>query len=106
MPGHAPFALEEAVVLGYNVERLRKDQALTKTMFANMANISRPTLNKVENGEAVNIQLSRLCRIAEALNVTVVDLLTPPDDPSAVPIDIPYYLTPLDGLPAARKKHP
>lgn len=77
MPGHEPFALEEAVVLGYNVEHLRTAQDLSKTMFANMAGISRPTLNKIEQGTA-DPQLSIVRRIADALNVTVVQLLTPP----------------------------
>ncbi len=77
MPGHEPLALEEAVILGYNVERLRTTQELSKTMFANMAGISRPTLNKIEQGLA-DPQLSIIRRIADALNVTVRQLLTPP----------------------------
>lgn len=76
------LASEQAVVLGYNVEHLRKAQGLSKTLFAEMAHISRPTLNKVEYGVS-DPKLSLVCRLAAALNVTVPELLTPPDKQAA-----------------------
>lgn len=75
MPGHAPIALEEAVILGTNVERLRTMQKLDKTKFANMAGISRPTLYKIESGQC-DAQLSLIRKLADALGVTVSDLLS------------------------------
>ena len=76
-PEHPQLALEEAVVLGHNVERLRKAQQMSMTTFAQMAGISRPTLYKIENGTS-DLKLSMLARIAKALDTTVAALLTPP----------------------------
>lgn len=76
-PEHPQLALEEAVVLGYNVERLRKAQQMSITTFSQMAGISRPTLYKIESGTS-DLKLSMLARIAKALDTTVVALLTPP----------------------------
>lgn len=81
LQGHAELALEESYVLGYNVERLRKAQSINKTVFSTMAGISRPTLNKIENGMA-DLQLSVISRIARALGTTTLELLTPPPDPA------------------------
>lgn len=77
--------LEEAVVLGYNVEHLRRAQGISKTVFAQMAQISRPTLDKIERGEC-NAKLSMLRHLADALSVPSVYLLTPPRDPRSFPI--------------------
>lgn len=77
-PEHPQLALEEAVVLGHNVERLRKAQQISMTTFAQMAGISRPTLYKIENGTS-DLKLSMIARIAKALDTTVVALLTSPD---------------------------
>lgn len=90
MAGHAPFALEEAVILGYNVERLRKAQSLTQTKLAHMIGISRQTIIKVEQGRS-NLQLSMIHRIAEALNVSVIQLLTPPPDPETIRLKTEYF---------------
>ena len=70
-------------MLGYNVERLRKAHGFNKTVFSDMAGITRPTLNKIERGEC-DAQLSKLRGIADALNVTSADLLTPPPDPESL----------------------
>ena len=61
-------------VLGENVTRLRNEQRLTKTSFALMSGISRPTLNKVEKGSS-NVRLSNLQKMADALCVNPAELL-------------------------------
>ena len=74
-PEHAPFALEEAVILGTNVERLRLEAGMDISTFARVAGIARPTIYKVESGVS-NLKLSYLNKIADALDFTIVYLLT------------------------------
>ncbi|MEE8722748.1 MAG: helix-turn-helix transcriptional regulator [Eggerthellaceae bacterium] len=61
-----------------NVTALRSQQGLSKQMFALMAGISRPMLNRIESGEA-DTRLSYVQRIADALGVEPTYLLTPHD---------------------------
>ena len=77
---HAPLALEEAVILGANVERLRMRAGMGVSRFAAMADISRPFIYKVERGES-NPKLTDLKKLANALGVSIADLLTPPPEP-------------------------
>lgn len=67
-----------AVVLGMNVLQLRTRQRLSKTAFARMSGISRPTLNKIERG-ASDVRLSCLQRMADALCVDPLLLLIASD---------------------------
>lgn len=68
------FPLEESVVFGNNVERIRNDEGLSMTRFCEMAGISRPTLYKIERGDA-DPKLSMMVKVAKALGVKVEDLL-------------------------------
>lgn len=74
---HASLGLEEAFILGFNVERLRCAANMDIAMFARVAGISRPTVYKIEDGES-DLKLSMLKKVASALDVEIVDLLTPP----------------------------
>ncbi|MEE8733598.1 MAG: helix-turn-helix transcriptional regulator [Eggerthellaceae bacterium] len=67
-----------AQTLATNVTALRSQQGLSKQMFALMAGISRPMLNRIESGEA-DTRLSYVQRIADALGVEPTYLLTPHD---------------------------
>ncbi len=67
----------EAHILGYNVERLRKQANMDKARFAQMAGITRPTLYKIERGES-DLKLSYIKKLSLALGVSVVELLSPP----------------------------
>ncbi|WP_165062559.1 MULTISPECIES: helix-turn-helix domain-containing protein [unclassified Adlercreutzia] len=75
-PKHTQLTLEEAITLGLNVARLRKEQSMSITTFAQVAGISRPTLYKIESGES-DLKLSMITRVAQALDTSVLDLLTP-----------------------------
>lgn len=86
LPEHVPLGLEEAYVLGYNVERLRVKERMDITKFAQVAGVTRPTVYKIESGEA-DPRLSYIRKLADALGVSVVDLLTPPHDS----VDLSYY---------------
>lgn len=86
LPEHAPLGLEESYVLGYNVERLRNQAHMDIARFAQVAGVTRPTVYKVESGES-NLKLSYIRKLADALGVTVIDLLTPPYEA----VDAAYY---------------
>lgn len=78
MPGHAPLAFEDSVILGTNIERLRTEQGLDLQRFAQVAGVSRPTIYEIERGEG-DPKLSTIRKIAEALDVSVAELFAPPD---------------------------
>lgn len=79
LPSSAPkvFGPEEGYIIGFNVERLRKRAGISKVRFCNMLGIGRPTLDKIEDGEG-DVRLSLLVKMAEALEVRAVDLMTLP----------------------------
>lgn len=79
LPNHASLGLEEAYILGYNVERLRRQRGMDVSTFARVAGITRPTVYKMERGEA-DPKLSYVRKVADALGVSVIDLLTPPTE--------------------------
>lgn len=81
LPEHAPLGLEESYILGYNVERLRIRAGMDISTFARVAGIARPTVYKIERGES-NLKLSYIKKLADALDVSMIDLLTPPDPES------------------------
>lgn len=68
-----------SAILAYNVKRLRERNKFSKVRFCDAACISRPFLDKIESGKS-DPQLSMLVDIANALGVTVKDLITPPFD--------------------------
>ena len=83
-PEHPDSLLEPdparyASVLGDNVRRLRKLSKINKKTFALMVGIGRPQLDKIERGTA-DIRLSSIVRLADALEVTPVELLSPPEE--------------------------
>lgn len=63
-----------------NVTRLRREQHLNKQTFAYIAGISRPLLDRIEDGTA-DIRLSYLERLADALCVGPLDLLADAQEP-------------------------
>ena len=83
---HEPLGSWRSCVLGANVARLRKRAKINKKTFCLMVGIGRPFLNRIESGQA-NPRLSVLESLAEALETTPQDLLTPPFEPFARPAD-------------------
>lgn len=71
------FGPEEGYIIGFNVERLRKRAGISKVRFCDMLGIGRPTLDRIEDGEG-DVRLSLLVKMAEALEVRAVDLMTLP----------------------------
>ena len=63
------------IALGEEIRRLRTQQGHSTRTFSMMANVNRSYLRLVEAGKA-SISINRLCRIADALGVSVKDLIT------------------------------
>lgn len=66
-------------IVGRNVRLLRERQGQSKTSFCLMVGMSRPYLNKLEEGTA-NITLKQLERIADGLGVDPTYLMLPLDE--------------------------
>jgi transcriptional regulator with XRE-family HTH domain len=68
--------------LGLNLQRLRLEKGLSQERLAHMAGISGNTVHFYEKGEArpgspMNARMFTLVALAQALGVTVADLLPP-----------------------------
>lgn len=62
-------------ILASNVRTLRKDMNMSQEQLAETCDLHRTYVGSVERGER-NVTLSTLETLADALNVTVPDLLT------------------------------
>jgi len=61
--------------LAENLKRYRRERGLSQTELAAAAATNQSRVSEIERGETANPSLSRLCRIAAALGVTVDALL-------------------------------
>lgn len=61
-------------MLNENLSKVRKDRGLTQEALASKLNVVRQTISKWENGTAVP-DADTLCKIADALDVSVAELL-------------------------------
>lgn len=55
-------------MLRNRVKEMRKELKMTQASLCKKAGISRTTLDKIENGDTVNIKTSTITKIAYALN--------------------------------------
>lgn len=65
-------------MLNENLSRIRRERGLTQESLAIKLNVVRQTVSKWENGAAVP-DADMLCRIADALDVSVAELLGSPE---------------------------
>ena len=65
-------------MLNENLSRIRKERGLTQESLAIKLNVVRQTVSKWENGTAVP-DADMLCRIADALDASVAELLGNPE---------------------------
>lgn len=63
--------------MGFRVREIRMSQGMTQTDLAKKAKITRATLWRVERDEEYDPSVNTLKRIADALNVTLSDLILP-----------------------------
>lgn len=59
--------------LGRKIRRLREERGLTLTQLANQCRMKVPQLEHIETGD-INLQVSRIIRIAKHLEVTIAEL--------------------------------
>lgn len=62
---------------GMNVERIRREAKMNREFLASLACISRSTLARIERGGG-DPRLSSMCNLSQALETTVLDLLSAP----------------------------
>ncbi len=55
--------------------KLRKERGLTQEGLARKANISYHTLIKLENGRIKNPKIETVLKLAEALNISIIELI-------------------------------
>ena len=62
----------------YNLERIRKEQKLSRRELALLSGVKQITIHHLENGttNVNNVKLSTLIALAKALHCKVVDLLS------------------------------
>lgn len=82
---HTPVSgADFARVLGKNIRTKRKNAKLRQEDLALIAGISRQALIAIEKGDS-DTKLATIARIAEALETTPQELLTPPPPPPPAP---------------------
>ena len=67
-------AVKHREIVGKNIRACRTDASLTLEKLAEMADMSWPYLSEIERGRE-NISLDKLARLAQALNVTLSELV-------------------------------
>lgn len=68
------MVVDNLKALGLNIRSLRQTMELSQEEFAHRANIDRSYVGQIERGER-NISFNNLCKISEALGVSVSDLV-------------------------------
>lgn len=72
--------------IGHRIRLLRKAHNFTQVTLAERAGISANYLGRFERGE-ITISLSKLLRVADALDVSLATLVEPCGGPSAIPAE-------------------
>jgi DNA-binding XRE family transcriptional regulator len=67
--------VKENIILSDNIKRFRKKNRLSQDKLAKLADVTLTTLVKIESGANDNPTIKTLKKIADALEVTVDDLL-------------------------------
>lgn len=73
MPTQAPDIL---ILFGTNLRRIRKDKGFSQRELSSRCNIDNADISRMENG-AINITLSTLQQLADAMDIGVWELLVP-----------------------------
>jgi len=79
VPKQSPEEL--ARLIGLKVAEIREERGLKQQELASLAQTTVQWLSRIENGKE-NLTLATLVKLSNALDVAVIDLFAPPDDPS------------------------
>lgn len=63
------------VEMNNKIKEYREKRKLSQEQISNITGISRSLLSKIENGKVLDIKLSTLCKIADALRIDVKKLI-------------------------------
>jgi transcriptional regulator with XRE-family HTH domain len=61
--------------LAINIRKLRREKGLSQDKLSKLADVAFHTISKIEAGDTPNPTIETLVKIADALEVTVNDLL-------------------------------
>lgn len=64
--------------IGKNIRTIRESQGLSRLQLSYLCKISPDYIGRVENGQATNMGINNLQKLAEALGVDLIDLLKEP----------------------------
>lgn len=83
--------------IGPRIKSLRTEKGLSLAKLSECSNLSKGLLSKLENSEGSNPSMNTLYRIAEALEITVADILQTEKAQilRIIPEKSPYWLKPL-----------
>jgi len=73
MPTQAPDILS---LFGTNLRRIRKDKGFSQRELSSRCNIDNADISRMENGD-INITLKTLQQLADAMDISVWELLIP-----------------------------
>ena len=62
--------------IGRNIKELRKDKGISQVELAYMCNFEKTNMSRIESGNN-NLTIKTLLKIAEALDVSLFDILKP-----------------------------
>lgn len=67
---------------GEKIKQLRKERGLTQEELGNLIGVQKAAINKYETGVVVNLKQATIAALADALQVSPVELLSPemPDE--------------------------
>jgi len=66
---------KESSIIGENIKKLRLQKNLSQDKLARLADIAFPTLTKIESGETPNPTIETVKKIANALSVSLDNLI-------------------------------
>lgn len=66
---------DKSTFIGRNIRRLRKKKGIFQDRLSKIADVTYPTVIKLESGDNDNPTIKTLSKIAEALGVNVDDLI-------------------------------
>lgn len=61
--------------MGYALKKIRLQKLMSQTELSEKSGVSRPTIIAIESGKAESVMTGTLIKLADALGVTVANLL-------------------------------
>ncbi|MCX7884274.1 MAG: helix-turn-helix domain-containing protein [Caloramator sp.] len=75
-------------ILGQNIKKIREEKGISAYKLSKIAGVGISTISEIENGKRQSLNSSTIEKVANALNVSVDDLLLTEDNKEYPAIDI------------------